>query len=102
MILLPVSTYVGRYHIMILVILLAAILGLGAILSMTLALFGMDPTMITQDRVVTRFQTNNLLTAFLRFSQVGAGRWATLLGATTLIGMLSLSFLYLIRLTLSR
>merc|ERR1719228_1339301 len=86
MLLLPVSTYVGRYHIMILVILLAAILGLGAMLSVTMAVFGMDPTTITTDRVVTRFQTNNLLTAFFRFSQVGTGRWVTLLGATTIIG----------------
>merc|ERR1712106_1097606 len=48
--------------------------------------FGMDPTTITTDRVVTRFQTNNLLTGFLRFSQVGTGQWASLFGATTLIG----------------
>jgi len=85
-ILLPVSTYIGRYHIMILVILFAAILGLGTIITVILAIFGMDPTTITTDRVVTRFQTNNLLTAFLRFSQVGTGQWATLLGATTLVG----------------
>ena len=87
LILLPVSTYIGRYHIMILVILLAAILGLGTLISVTLAIFGMDPTTITTDRVVTRLQTNNLLTAFLRFSQVGTGQWATMLGATTIIGM---------------
>ena len=88
LILLPVSTYIGRYHIMILVILLAAILILGTLISVTLAIFGMDPTTITTDRVVTRLQTNNLLTAFLRFSQVGTGQWATLLGATTIIGTL--------------
>eukprot|EP00090_Calanus_glacialis_P026119 TRINITY_DN4096_c0_g1_i7.p1 TRINITY_DN4096_c0_g1~~TRINITY_DN4096_c0_g1_i7.p1 ORF type:complete len:770 (-),score=237.96 TRINITY_DN4096_c0_g1_i7:508-2817(-) len=85
-IILPVSTYVGRYHIMILVILFAAILGLGTLISLTLAFFGLDPTTITTDRVVTRFQTNNLLTAFLRFSQVGSGQWASLLGAATLVG----------------
>jgi len=85
-IILPISTYIGRYHIMIIVILLAAILGLGFLISIALAFFGMDPTTITTDRVVTRFQTNNLLTAFLRFSQVGSGRWASLLGATNLIG----------------
>merc|ERR1711981_1334328 len=76
---LPISTHVGRYHIMIIVILLAAILGLGFLISVTLAFFGMDPTTITADRVVTRFHTNNLLTAFLRFSQVGSGQWASLL-----------------------
>eukprot|EP00092_Neocalanus_flemingeri_P038085 GFUD01041455.1.p1 GENE.GFUD01041455.1~~GFUD01041455.1.p1 ORF type:complete len:775 (+),score=224.78 GFUD01041455.1:337-2661(+) len=86
LILLPVSTYIGRYHIMILIILFAAILGLGTLISVTLAIFGMDPTTITTDRVVTRFQTNNLLTAFLRFSQVASGQWATLLGATTIVG----------------
>ena len=86
-IILPVSTYVGRYHIMLLVILFAAILGLGTLISLTLAFFGMDPSTITTDRVVTKFQTNNLLTAFLRFSQVGSGQWAALLGATTLVGM---------------
>merc|ERR1719318_853029 len=85
-IILPVSTYVGRYHIMLLVILFAALLGLGTLISLTLAFFGMDPSTITTDRVVTRFQTNNLLTAFLRFSQVGSGQWAALLGATTLAG----------------
>ena len=84
---LPVSTYIGRYYIMIIVILLAAILGMATMISVTLAFFGMDPTTITTDRVVTRLQTNNLLTAFLRFSQVGTGQWASLLGATTLIGM---------------
>merc|ERR1740137_454086 len=85
-IILPVSTYIGRYHIMIIVILLAAVLGLGFLISVTLAFFGMDPTTITTDRVVTRFKTNHLLTGFLRFSQVGTGQWASLLGATTLIG----------------
>ena len=85
--LLPISTYVGRYHIMIIVILLAAILGLGFLISVTLTFFGMDPSTITADRVVTRFHTNNLLTAFLRFSQVGSGQWSSLLGATNLIGM---------------
>merc|ERR1719244_2339262 len=85
-IILPISTYIGRYHIMIIVILLAAILGLGFMISIILAFFGMDPTTITTDRVVTRFQTNNLLTSFLRFSQVGSGQWASVLGATNLIG----------------
>merc|ERR1719206_1429549 len=61
-------------------------LGLGFMISIILAFFGMDPTSITIDRVVTRFQTNNLLTAFLRFSHVGSGQWVSLLGATTLIG----------------
>jgi len=85
-IILPVSTYIGRYHIMIIVILLAAILGLSVMISIILVCCKMDPTTITTDRVVTSFQTNNLLTAFLRFSQVGSGQWVSLLGATTLIG----------------
>ena len=50
---LPVSTYIGRYHIMIIVILLAAILGMATMIRVTLAFFGMDPTTITTDRVVT-------------------------------------------------
>jgi len=83
---LPISTYIGRYHIMIIVILLAAILGLSAMISIILVCCNMDSTTITTDRVVTRFQTNNLLTAFIRFSQVGSGQWVSLLGATTLIG----------------
>merc|ERR1712106_1066078 len=85
-IILPVSTYIGRYHIMIIVILLAAILALGTLISVTLAIFGMDPTTITTDRVVTVLQPTSILTAFLRFSKSGSGQWATLLGATTLIG----------------
>ena len=88
-IIIPISTYIGRYHIMILVILLSAMLGLGFMISIILAFFGMDPTTITTDRVVTRFQTNNLLTSYLRFSQVGSGQWASVLGATNLIGLLS-------------
>ena len=87
MIILPLSTYVGHYHIMIIVILFAAILFLGILICVTLAFFGIDPTIITTDKVVTRFQTENLLTAFLRFSQVGSGQWVSLLGATTLVGM---------------
>ena len=82
-IILPVFTYIGRYHIMILVILFAAILGLGTLISLTLEFFGMNPTTITTDRVVPRFETNNLLTNFLRFSQVGSGQWASLLYAAT-------------------
>ena len=80
-IILPVFTYIGRYHIMILVILFAAILGLGTLISLTLEFFGMNPTTITTDRVVPRFETNNLLTNFLRFSQVGSGQCASLLYA---------------------
>ena len=86
-VLLPVSTFIGRYHIMILVILFAAILGLGTIISVILSFFGVDPYAITTDRVVTRFKTKSLLTSFLGFSKSDAGQWSLLLGATTLVGM---------------
>ena len=90
-VLLPVSTYIGRYHIMILVILSAAILGLGAIISVILAFFGMDPYTITTDRVVTRFRNKNLLTSFLGFGRSDAGQLSLLLGATTLVSMSQMS-----------
>jgi len=85
-VLLPVSTYVGRYHMMILVVLGVTAIGIAALVSLGLSIFSLDPATITTDRVVTRFQTSNLLTAFLRFSQIGRGHWETLLGATTIIG----------------
>lgn len=85
-VLLPFSTYVGRYHIMILVVLGVTALGIAALVSLGLSIFSLDPATITTDRVVTRYQTGNLLTAFLRFSQIGKGHWETLLGATTIIG----------------
>ena len=50
-VLLPVSEYIGRYHIMVIVILLAAVLGLGVLVSLVLAVFGMDPSAITTDKV---------------------------------------------------
>ena len=87
LIILPVSTYVGHYHIMIIVIMFAAILILGILICVTLAFFGLDPATITTDKVVTRFNTENLQTAFLRFGQAGTGQWVCLLGASTLVGM---------------
>ena len=85
-ILLPVSEYIGRYHIMILVILLASVLGVGILVSAILAMFGMDPTSITTDKVVTSTSADSGLTAVLRFSQVGKGRWAVVLGSVNIIG----------------
>jgi len=84
--LMPVSMYVGRYHIMIIVIFIVCMLSIGFIISITLAAFGMDPLSIKADRVIAKFKTNNLLTAYIRFSQTGEKQWATLLGATTLLG----------------
>merc|ERR1719189_2538830 len=87
-ILLPVSEYIGRYHIMILVILLASVLGVGVLVSAILAMFGMDPTSISTDKVVTSASRDSGLTAVLRFSQVGQGRWAVVLGSVNIIGKL--------------
>ena len=105
-VLLPVSEYIGRYHIMVIVILLAAVLGLGVLVSLVLAVFGMDPSSITTDKVsnylcgvmfniyqfnnqvVTTTNTDNVLTAVLRFSQVGTGRWTLVLGSVNIIGEL--------------
>jgi len=88
MIIVPFSTYIGQFHLMIIVIMFTAILILGTIICIILAVFGMDSTTILTDRVVTKFQTNNLLTSFLRFSQVGNGHWASILGAIILVGKL--------------
>ncbi|XP_023347841.1 uncharacterized protein LOC111716592 [Eurytemora carolleeae] len=85
-ILIPAATYIGRYHIMAIVILGATVLGIGFLISATLAGFGLDPTKIQTDRIITVYNTNGLLTSFLRFTQTGQGKWKTVLGATTLIG----------------
>ena len=87
-IVLPVSEYVGRYHIMILVIILAGILGVSVLVNLILAGFGMDVTQIKTDKVVTAGLSNNALTALLRFSQVGRGRWSVILGSVNVIGKL--------------
>ena len=87
-IILPVSEYVGRYHIMILVISLAAILGVSVLVNLILALFGLDLSQIKTDRVLTAGLSNNALTALLRFSQVGRGRWAVILGCVNVLGKL--------------
>merc|ERR1712024_30395 len=73
-IVLPVSEYVGRYHLMILAIILA--------------IFGMDVTKISTDKVLTAGGGDNVLTALLRFSQVGKGRWSVILGSVNVIGKL--------------
>ena len=61
-------------------------LGIGFLISAALAGFGLDPTKIQTDRIITVYNTNGLLTSFLRFTQTGQGKWRTVLGATTLIG----------------
>merc|ERR1719310_211902 len=86
--LLPVSEYVGRYHIMIIVILLGAILGVGVLVSVILNMFGMDPTTITTDKVLTSSNTDSVLTSLLRFSQVGQGKWSIVLGSVNIVGKL--------------
>ena len=88
-IILPVSTYVGRYHIMILVIFFAAILGMGTLISLTLAFFGLDPTTITTDRVVTFSRPTTLSPPSSGSDKLVLCQWASLLGAATLVGMSS-------------
>ena len=66
LVLLPCSAYIGRYHIMVLVILGAVLLVLSTLLSLTLAAFGLDATNISADRIITRLRAPSLLTAFLR------------------------------------
>lgn len=85
-VLLPAATFVGRYHIMAIVILGSAVLGIGFVISAALAGFGLDPSKIKTDRIITVFNTDGLLTSFLSFTQTGEGKWRTMLGATTLIG----------------
>ena len=40
------------------------------------------------NQVVTTTNTDNVLTAVLRFSQVGTGRWTLVLGSVNIIGEL--------------
>jgi len=86
-ILLPCATYVGRYHIMLLVILGAAVLGVATLVSVGLALAGLDTSFLSADRVVTSVRSQALLTSFLRFSKSGgSGQWSSLMGATSVLG----------------
>jgi len=86
-ILLPCATYVGRYHIMLLVILGAAVLGVATLVSVGLALAGLDTGLLSADRVVTSVRSQALLTSFLRFSKSGgSGQWSSLMGATSVLG----------------
>ena len=50
-ILIPVVEYIGRYHIMILIILIAAVIGVSVVISCILAMFGLDQTSISMDKV---------------------------------------------------
>jgi len=86
-ILLPCATYVGRYHIMLLVILGAAVIGVATLVSVSLALAGLDTGMLSADRVVASVRSQALLTSFLRFSKSGgSGQWSSLMGATSVLG----------------
>merc|ERR1719445_1951114 len=73
---------------MILVIILAAIFGVSILVNLILAMFGLDVSEIKTDRVVTAGLSSNALTALLRFSQVGRGRWAVILGSVNVVGKL--------------
>merc|ERR1719370_775146 len=63
LLLLPCSTYIGRHHIMIFVILGAALLAVASLVSITLAAFKLEASNLTADRVITRLQTDNFLPA---------------------------------------
>ena len=95
---LPCSSYVGRYHIMAIIILGAAlllvnfiilklsvvnfivvvatdiscinkaILQVATLVSITLAIFGLDASTLKADRVISRLQSPSLLTGFLRLT----------------------------------
>ena len=84
---LPCSAYVGRYHIMALVILGGALLlvsfliikikmcdksfsQVATLVSITLAIFGLDASSLKADRVISKLQSPSLLTGFLRLSFV--------------------------------
>merc|ERR1719242_2284676 len=83
---LPCSAYVGRYHIMALVILGGALLLVATLVSITLAIFGLDASSLKADRVISKLQSPSLLTGFLRFSQTSPGQWSSLLGSVTMLG----------------
>jgi len=85
-VILPVAVYVGKYHIMIILIFGATILGLGALINMLISFFSTDIDSISTDKVITRVQTDNLLTGYLRFSQVGKGHFEVIMGAVTIVG----------------
>jgi len=83
---LPCSSYVGRYHIMAIIILGAALLLVATLVSITLAIFGLDASSFKADRVISKLQSPSLLTGFLRFSQTSPGQWSSLLGSVTMLG----------------
>jgi len=83
---LPCSSYIGRYHIMAIIILGAALLLVATLVSITLAIFGLDASNLKADRVISKLQSPSLLTGFLRFSQTSPGQWSSLLGSVTMLG----------------
>jgi len=85
---LPAATFIGRYHIMAILILGAVILGIGLCMSAVLAGFGLDPTKLETDKLHTILNSEGILTSFLRFTQSGEGRWRSILGGVTMIARL--------------
>ena len=74
------------YNLMILLIFGCSVLGISILVSLTMCLTGMDQSNNYADRVVTILQPTNILALFLRFSRMGSGPLAGLLGCVTLIG----------------
>ena len=80
------------------------------LVSITLAIFGLDASSLKADRVISKLQSPSLLTGFLRlsfvylaafphlefkektslcvsrFSQTSPGQWSSLLGSVTMLG----------------
>ena len=81
------SSWIGHNHLMVLLILGCSVLGISILVSFTMIMIGMEQsTTNNADRVVTFIQPSNILAAFLRFSRIGSGPLAGLLGSVTLIG----------------
>lgn len=88
MIILMSSDFIGHYHFMIIIIICCAVLGISVLVSLIMAICGMDQATIMTDRVVTTLNPKSILTAFLRFSRSSSRHSALLLGGVTLIGKL--------------
>ena len=86
LIFLTSSTWICHFHLMVFLILGCSVLGISILVSFTMFLTGMDQSINNADQVVTFVQPSNILAAFLRFSRMGSGPLAGLLGSVTLIG----------------
>jgi len=58
------------------------------LVSIVLAIFGLDNSIMNMDKIKTKIKSENNLTSLLRFSQVGKGRWQVILGSVSIIGKL--------------